>query len=85
MVISNGLLLAKNGRRKGSLLLMKELWDKMSYEHLDLSSHNLRDQAARLKKSLGNAASNIVSRVGVQRQETMESIETGQVEIGDDF
>ena len=68
-----------------TMLRELELWDEMGYEHLNLSSQNLRDQAARLEKSLGNAASNIVSRVGRRRPGNMESNETGQVEIGDNF
>ena len=28
--------LAENGRRKGYMRVMKELWDEMGYEHLDL-------------------------------------------------
>ena len=84
-VKSNEPPLAKNGRRKGYMRVTKELWDEMGYEHLDLSSQNLRDHAARLEKSLGNAASNIVNRVGRRRTVNMESNETGQAEISDNF
>ena len=48
-VKSNEPPLAENGRRKGYMRVMKELWDKMGYEHLDLSSQNLRDHAAAWK------------------------------------
>ena len=85
LVKSNEPPLAENGRRKGYMRVMKELWDEMGYEHLDLSSQNLRDHAAGLEKSLGNAASNIVNRVGRRRTVNMESNETGQAEVGDNF
>ncbi|CAB3993185.1 Hypothetical predicted protein, partial [Paramuricea clavata] len=39
-----------NGRKKGYIQVMKDLWDKKGYEHLGLKSQNLRDQAARLEK-----------------------------------
>ena len=67
------------------MLVMKILWDEMGYAYLDLSSQTLRDQAARLEKSLGNAASNIVKRLGRRRPGNMESNKTRQVEIGDNF
>ena len=34
--------------------LMKELWDQMGHEDLGFTKQNLRDQAARLEKSLGS-------------------------------
>ena len=40
----------RNGRRKGYIKFMKELWEAMGYENLGLTSQNLRDQAARLEK-----------------------------------
>ena len=39
-----------NGRRKGYIEAMKELWDEKGYGHLELKSQNLRDQASRLEK-----------------------------------
>ena len=35
----------RNGRRKGYIEVMKELWNEKGYEHLELKSQNLRDQA----------------------------------------
>ena len=32
----------ENGRRKGYMVVMKELWDDMGYAHLNLTSGNLR-------------------------------------------
>ena len=40
----------RNGRRKGYIAVMKELWDEKGYGHLELKSQNLRDQASRLEK-----------------------------------
>lgn len=54
---SNQPLLGGNGKRKGYIRTMKELWDAKGYESLGLSSQNLRDQAARLEKSLGQSKS----------------------------
>ena len=39
----------ENGRKKGYMRLMKELWDDLGYGELELTSQNLRDQAARLE------------------------------------
>ena len=39
-----------NGRRKGYIEVMKELWDEKGYGHLELKSQNLRDRASRLEK-----------------------------------
>lgn len=41
-----------NGRKKGYIEVMKELWEKKGYGHLGLKSQNLRDQASRLEKML---------------------------------
>ena len=46
----------ENGRRKGYIKVMKELWEAKGYEKLGLTSQNLRDQAARLEK-ISRAAS----------------------------
>ena len=40
-----------NGRKKGYIQVMKDLWDKKGYEHLGLKSRNLRDQAAMLENA----------------------------------
>ena len=54
----------------------------MVYKYLDLLNQSLLDQPARLEKTFGNAASNILSRVGRrQRRGNLESNKTGQVEI----
>ena len=35
-----------NGRKKGCVEVMKDLWDAKGYGHLELKSQNLRDQAS---------------------------------------
>lgn len=59
----------ESGKKKGYMRVMKELWDDMGYEHMKLSSQNLRDQAARLEKSMGDVVGNTSSRVGPRRRE----------------
>ena len=39
-----------NGREKGCIRIMSELWDAKGFGDLGLSSQHLRDQAARLEK-----------------------------------
>ena len=40
----------ENGRKKGYIEAMKQLWEEKGYEHLGIKSQNLRDQASRLEK-----------------------------------
>ena len=42
--------LNQNGKKKGYIKLMEELWNAKGYGGLGFSSQNLRDQAARLEK-----------------------------------
>ena len=42
----------ENGRKKGYMRIMKELWDDSLFGHVDLTSQNLRDQAVRLEKTM---------------------------------
>ena len=44
----------ENGRKKGYMKIMKDLWEETEYRHLELTSQNLRDQAARVETTLGN-------------------------------
>ena len=64
--------LKEDDRKKGYMQLMKELWEEMGYENLALTSQNLRDQAARLEKTLGNVAETISRRVGMREKQTRE-------------
>ena len=40
-----------NGRKKGYIEIMKDLWDAKGYGHFELKGQNLRDQASRLEKN----------------------------------
>ena len=40
-----------NGKKKGYIIVMKELWEQKGYGHLGLKGQNLRDQASRLEKA----------------------------------
>ena len=64
---SENLPVKDNGRRKGYMELMKELWDQMVHEDLGLTKQNLRDQAARLEKSLGSVTSIIINGIKANR------------------
>ena len=43
---------------------MKDMWDELGYEHLALSSQNLRDKAAALERMVGNVSKDYVRNVG---------------------
>ena len=75
----------ENGRKIGYMRLMKDFWEELGMEHLELTSQNLRDQAAALDKSIGSVAGNIASRVGRRRRsaggrEGNEAEEEGNLE-----
>ena len=53
-----------NGRKIGYMQLMKDMWDKLGYGHLALSSQNLWDKAAALERIVGNVSGDIVRNVG---------------------
>ena len=74
-----------NGRKKGYMKIMKELWDELGYANMYLTSQNLRDQAARLEKRSGNVMETIVESAGLHRdrepgRETTESTERINIE-----
>ena len=50
LVASDGAPLNRNGRKKGYIEIMKQLWEEKGYGHLALKGQNLRDQASRLEK-----------------------------------
>ena len=54
MVSSNNPPYYTNGRKKGYIEVMKDLWEEKGYGYLELKSQNLRDQASKLEKK--NAA-----------------------------
>ena len=75
----------ENGRRRGHIDVMKQLWDNMEYKNLQLKSQNLRDQASRLEKIRNNGTDlairersvedlrNITSTSDYSSQETIKS------------
>ena len=68
-----------NGRRKGYMRIMKGLWEQKGYGYLNLSEQNLRDQAAKLEKTLGNAGQKISESVGTRhRGKNEEAVECFQ-------
>ena len=50
----------KNGRKKGYIEVITDLWNAKGYEHVSIKSQNLRDQASRLEK---NASSPSISSI----------------------
>ena len=53
--------LLRNGRKKGYMSIMKELWDDLGYGGLSLSAQNLRDHAAKGERNLASTSSDDVS------------------------
>ena len=58
MVSSNNPPYYTNGRKKGYIEVLKDLWEEKGYGCLELKSQNLRDQASRLEKMLQDRARN---------------------------
>ena len=58
MVSSNNPPYYTNGRKKGYIEVMTDLWEEKGYGHLKLMSQNLRDQASRLEKILQDGTKN---------------------------
>ena len=50
LVASDSAPLNRNGRKKGYIEVMKQLWEEKGCGHLALKGQNLRDQASRLEK-----------------------------------
>ena len=50
LVASDSAPLNRNGRKKGYIEVLKQLWEEKGYGHLALKGQNLRDQASRLEK-----------------------------------
>ena len=60
--------------------IMKDLWEKTEYRHLELTSQNLRDQAARVEKTLCNVQQTIRQNVG--RRNRLRSRGVNQENVG---
>ena len=54
-----------NGRKKGYMKILKELWDDLGYAGLNLTCQNLRDEAARMEKTMGNVRDTITRNAGI--------------------
>ena len=75
------------------MAIMKQLWDNSEFADLNISTQNLRDQAARIEKSLGSAGSTIredtntakdLLQSNVDNQETSsEDLEKDNYEFND--
>ena len=57
----------RNGRKKGYIEVMAELWEAKGYAHLGIKSQDLRDQASRIEKLDANDS---VSNVQVNGLDT---------------
>ena len=76
MTESNNPPLKADGKSKGYMQFMEELWDEMGYAGLNISKQNLGKQAAYVEKSLGDVSEdirNIVGRRGIEEQESDET------------
>ena len=71
----------ENGRKNGYMRVMKELWDEAGFENLALTSQNLRDQAARLEKSIGDVGYLIAASVGLRTSEEADGSEGSTSEV----
>ena len=50
LVASDSAPLKRNGRKKGFIEVLKQIWEEKGYGHLALKGQNLRDEASRLEK-----------------------------------
>ena len=70
-------LLDQNGKKRGYIKLMEELWNAKGYGGLGFSRQNLRDQAARLEKQQritnDNVNQTLISRSEVNSRQFEES------------
>ena len=76
------------------MAIMKQLWDNSEFADLNISTQNLRDQAARIEKSLGSAGATIreesntandLLQPNVDNQETSsEDLEQDNYEVNND-
>ena len=71
----------ENGRKKGYMRVMKELWDEAGFENLALTSQNLRDQAAKLEKSIGDVGYLIAASVGLRTSDEAYGSEGSTSEV----
>ena len=70
----------ENGRKKGYMRIMKELWDDSGFGNLGLTSQNLRDQAARLEKTMGVVISESVGQRVREEESTIRDFNARNLE-----
>ena len=64
----------ENGRKKGYMAIMKELWDNCGYAELNIPEKNLRNQAGKLEKDIGSVQSTILRNAGERTGEIDQEI-----------
>ena len=76
LVVSNDAPRNRNGRKKGYIEVMAELWGAKGYAHLGIKSQNLRDQASRLEKiGLDTDADESISNIAVNNDISSETFD----------
>ena len=72
----------QKGRKSGYISVIKELLDEAGFQNLALTSQNLRDQATRLEKSIGDVGHVIATSVGLRdRSEEAAALEGSTSEV----
>ena len=56
------------------MAIMKELWDNCGYAELNIPEKNLRNQAGKLEKDIGNVQSTILRKAGERTREIDQEI-----------
>ena len=64
---------AKELPEAGYMKIMKDLWEEKGYANLGFTNQHLRDQAAKLEKSVGNVRDLISVSVGSTENQNMSS------------
>ena len=68
-----------NGRKKGYMKILNELWSDLGYAGLNLTSQNSRDQAARMEKTMGNVRDTITRNAGNRREKQNRARESEEL------
>ena len=61
-----------DGRKKGYMKVMQELWNGKGHAGLNLSCQNLRDKAAHVERTLGNVRDEILTSLGGRASEQVQ-------------
>lgn len=72
-------LRSSNGRKQGYMKIMEDLWEEKGYADLGFTSHHIRDQAAKLQKSVCNVRDLISVAVGSRENQNMSS--SGEMDV----